>query len=301
MNAFIRKYLTYLAEERQYSSHTVKAYQNDLHQFSQFLELHFKRRQYNLESIDNVTIRLFLGNLLERGLTKKSIARKLATVRSFFAYLVRQNVARYNPAGSIVTPKLEKRLPVFLDEETMKRILEAPDPSKREGLRDGAVIELLYSTGVRLGELIRLSLEDVDFANCTIKVVGKGSKHRVVPFGRKARNAIRAYLSRRGEFVSQKTLDDDRRALFLSAGGKRIYPKAVYLIVKKYIAKVSEVEKKSPHVIRHTFATHLLSRGADLRAVMELLGHESLSTTQLYTHVTVDRLKKIYQQAHPKA
>ncbi|MFQ5797745.1 MAG: tyrosine recombinase XerC [Bacteroidota bacterium] len=301
MKPLIRKYLTYLAEERQYSSHTVKAYQNDLHQFSKFLHLHFKGSRYHLRSIDNVTIRFFLGDLLDRGLTKKSIARKLAAVRSFFTYLVRQNVARYNPAEIIVTPKLEKRLPVFLDEASMERILEAPDRSTRDGLRDAAVIELLYSTGIRLGELIRLNVEDLDFTNGTIKVLGKGSKHRVVPCGKQACDVLRAYLIRRQEFVSQETPADDRRALFLSAAGKRIYPKAVHLIVKKYIAKVSEVEKKSPHVIRHTFATHLLNRGADLRAVMELLGHESLSTTQLYTHVTVDRLKKIYRQAHPKA
>ncbi|MEE9224768.1 MAG: tyrosine recombinase XerC [Bacteroidota bacterium] len=301
MKPLIRKYLTYLAEERQYSSHTVKAYQNDLHQFSKFLHLHFKGSRYHLRSIDNVTIRFFLGDLLDRGLTKKSIARKLAAVRSFFTYLVRQDVARYNPAEIIVTPKLEKRLPVFLDEASMVRILEAPDRSTRDGLRDAAVIELLYSTGIRLGELIRLNVEDLDFTNGTIKVFGKGSKHRVVPCGKKAYDVLRAYLSRRQEFVSQETPADGRRALFLSVAGKRIYPKAVHLIVKKYIAKVSEVEKKSPHVIRHTFATHLLNRGADLRAVMELLGHESLSTTQLYTHVTVDHLKKIYRQAHPKA
>lgn len=301
MKPLIRKYLAYLAEERQYSSHTVKAYQNDLHQFSKFLQLHFKGSRYHLRSIDNVTIRFFLGDLLDRGLTKKSIARKLAAVRSFFTYLVRQDVARYNPAEIIVTPKLEKRLPVFLDEASMVRILEAPDRSTRDGLRDAAVIELLYSTGIRLGELIRLNVEDLDFTNGTIKVLGKGSKHRVVPCGKKAYDVLRAYLSRRQEFVSQETPADGRQALFLSVAGKRIYPKAVHLIVKKYIAKVSEVEKKSPHVIRHTFATHLLNRGADLRAVMELLGHESLSTTQLYTHVTVDHLKKIYRQAHPKA
>lgn len=304
MKPLIRKYLTYLAEERQYSSHTVTAYQKDLHQFEDFLNLHFEGSPYRVDAIDNVTIRLFLGELLDRGLTKKSIARKLAAVRSFFAYLVRQNLAPYNPADTVVTPKLEKRLPVFLDEASMERVLEAPDRSTREGLRDAALIELLYSTGIRLGELVRLNVEDLDFGNGTVKVLGKGNKHRVVPYGKHASEAIRGYLSQREEFRghrNRRLSADDRRALFLSAGGKRIYPKAVHLIVKKYIARVSEVEKKSPHVIRHTFATHLLNRGADLRAVMELLGHESLSTTQLYTHVTVDRLKKIYRQAHPKA
>ncbi len=301
MKPLIRKYLTYLAKERQYSPHTVTAYQNDLRQFVEFLDLHFSGTQYALGSIDNVTVRLYLGELLDRGLTKKSIVRKLAAVRSFFTYLVRQSIARYNPAATIGTPKLEKRLPLFLDEGSMEKILAAPDRSNRNGIRDAAVMELLYSTGIRLGELLRLSLEDVDFENRTIKVLGKGSKQRVVPFGKKATDALRTYLSKRQEFVNRNTRGDDRLALFLSVGGKRIYAKAVYLIVKRYIGQVSEIEKKSPHIIRHTFATHLLNRGADLRAVMELLGHESLSTTQLYTHVTVDRLKKTYRLAHPKA
>ncbi|MEE9187035.1 MAG: tyrosine recombinase XerC [Bacteroidota bacterium] len=301
MKPLIRKYLTYLAKERQYSPHTVTAYQNDLRQFVEFLDLHFSGTQYALGSIDNVTVRLYLGELLDRGLTKKSIVRKLAAVRSFFTYLVRQSIARYNPAATIGTPKLEKRLPLFLDEGSMEKILAAPDRSNRNGIRDAAVMELLYSTGIRLGELLRLSLEDVDFENRTIKVLGKGSKQRVVPFGKKASEALRTYLNKRQEFVNRNTRGDDRRALFLSVGGKRIYAKAVYLIVKRYIGQVSEIEKKSPHIIRHTFATHLLNRGADLRAVMELLGHESLSTTQLYTHVTVDRLKKTYRLAHPKA
>ncbi|MEE9288943.1 MAG: tyrosine recombinase XerC [Bacteroidota bacterium] len=301
MKPLIRKYLTYLAKERQFSPHTVTAYQNDLRQFVEFLDLHFSGTQYALGSIDNVTVRLYLGELLDRGLTKKSIVRKLAAVRSFFTYLVRQSIARYNPAATIGTPKLEKRLPLFLDEGSMEKILAAPDRSNRNGIRDAAVMELLYSTGIRLGELLRLSLEDVDFENRTIKVLGKGSKQRVVPFGKKASEALRTYLNKRQEFVNRNTRGDDRRALFLSVGGKRIYAKAVYLIVKRYIGQVSEIEKKSPHIIRHTFATHLLNRGADLRAVMELLGHESLSTTQLYTHVTVDRLKKTYRLAHPKA
>lgn len=301
MKPLIRKYLTYLAKERQYSPHTVTAYQNDLRQFLEFLDLHFSGTQYALESIDNVTVRLYLGELLDRGLTKKSIVRKLAAVRSFFTYLVRQSIARYNPAASIGTPKLGKRLPLFLDEGSMEKILAAPDRSNRNGIRDAAVMELLYSTGIRLGELLRLNLEDVDFENRTIKVLGKGSKQRVVPFGKKASDALRTFLNKRQEFINRNTRGEDRRALFLSVGGKRIYAKAVHLIVKRYIGQVSEIEKKSPHIIRHTFATHLLNRGADLRAVMELLGHESLSTTQLYTHVTVDRLKKTYRLAHPKA
>ena len=179
--------------------------------------------------------------------------------------------------------------------------MSLPEISTVTGMRDRAVLELLYGTGIRVSELVHLDLDDLDLRNGTIKVLGKGSKHRIVPVGSKAREALQAYIPSRARLLSGQTSDDDRRAIFLSPHGRRIYPKSVYLIVRKYIGAVSELAKKSPHVLRHTFATHLLNRGADLRAVKELLGHESLSTTQLYTHVTVDRLKRIYKQAHPKA
>ena len=176
-----------------------------------------------------------------------------------------------------------------------------PDKSSAQGLRDAALLELLYSTGMRVSELVGLNVNNIDWSNSTVKVLGKGAKERIIPFGKPARIVLKQYLERRNEFLSSATQSRDQQAVFFSARGRRIYPAAVYLIVVKYISKVAELEKKSPHVLRHTFATHLLNRGADIRAVKDLLGHENLSTTQIYTHVSVDRLKRVYEQAHPKA
>lgn len=179
--------------------------------------------------------------------------------------------------------------------------MEAPDGTTPEGLRDRALLELLYGTGIRLSELVQLELADVDFYNDTLKVLGKGRKHRIVPLGRKAKEALKKYLARRHELLNAPQAGGDEGGIFISVRGSRMTSRTVYRVVHRWIGTVSEIEKRSPHVLRHTFATHLLNRGADLRAVKELLGHESLSTTQLYTHVTVDRLKRIYKQAHPKA
>ena len=301
MIEYIKKYLYYLSSERNYSSHTVSAYEGDLNQFYEFLKRHFSGMPFKVANIDQVTIRLFLGDLLEDGRSKSSVARKLVVVRSFLKYLVKLNVIKHNAGLNVVSPRLPKKLPYFLDEASVERMMAIPDCSVMEGLRDRAILELLYSTGIRLAELIQLNLDQVDFINDTIKIFGKGRKHRIVPIGRKAREAIKQYLKERDKQLYVITKEEDRKALFLSARGKRMYPKGVFRIVNKYISTVSEIEKKSPHVLRHTFATHLLNRGADLRAVKELLGHESLSTTQLYTHVTVNRLKRIYNQAHPRA
>jgi tyrosine recombinase XerC len=301
MIEYIKKYLYYLSSERNYSPHTVSAYEGDLNQFYEFLKRHFSGMPFKVANIDQVTIRLFLGDLLEDGRSKSSVARKLVAVRSFLKYLVKLNVIKHNAGLNVVSPRLPKKLPYFLDEASVERMMAIPDCSVMEGLRDRAILELLYSTGIRLAELIQLNLDQVDFMNDTIKIFGKGRKHRIVPIGRKAREAIKQYLKERDKKLYVIIKEEDRKALFLSARGKRMYPKGIFRIVNKYISAVSEIEKKSPHVLRHTFATHLLNRGADLRAVKELLGHESLSTTQLYTHVTVNRLKRIYNQAHPKA
>jgi len=301
MTNHVSTYLDYLSRERNYSSHTLAAYSEDLRQFTEFLKRHFAGDSWSLKSVDHLTIRLFLGDLLEQGMGKRSVARKLAAIRSWMKFLVRKNVLRTNPALNVVTPKLPKKLPVFLDESSINTMMSLPDVSTPVGSRDRAVLELLYGTGMRLSELIQLDLGDVDFYNETVKVFGKGRKHRIIPLGRKAREAMSEYFRKREELFTDATQPDDRKAIFLSVHGRRIYPKGIYEIVHRSIAAVSEIEKKSPHVLRHTFATHLLNRGADLRAVKELLGHESLSTTQLYTHVTVDRLKRIYHQAHPKA
>ena len=297
----IKSFLEYMRSERNLSPNTVAAYNDDLNQFNEFLVKHFSAFSVDIAEVDQVTIRLFLGELLEQGKSKRSVARKLAAVRSFMKYLVKHRVIKYNPGINIVTPKLPKKLPVFLDESSVNRMMTLQDCTTIRGLRDRAILELLYGTGIRLNELIQLDITDIDFNNNTVKVFGKGRKHRIVPLGRKAKEAIRGYLTAREREQAGAVLNEDGRAAFLSTRGKRMYPKGVYLVVNKHIGAVSELEKKSPHVLRHTFATHMLNRGADLRAVKELLGHESLSTTQLYTHVTVSRLKRIYDQAHPKA
>ena len=315
MQAHVRTFLLYLERERNYSPNTVASYEDDLRQFSGFLERHFSAQLIDLRAVDHVTVRLFLGELLDQKFSKRSIARKLACVRSFFKYLTRTGVVETNPTGLVVSPKLEKRLPQFLDEQTVGRLMDQPDRKTPEGLRDAAILELLYSTGIRLSELLHLQLPHVDFSNCTIKVTGKGSKERIIPFGSHAKRALKLYLAVRDEFVNanrghqsanraakhRARRGSDSQAVFLTVTGKDMNPKGVNLLMNRYIARVSEIEKKSPHVLRHTFATHLLNRGADLQAVRELLGHESLSTTQVYTHVSVDRLIKIYAQAHPKA
>jgi integrase/recombinase XerC len=297
----IKAFLEYLKFEKNYSPNTILSYEDDLLQIDRFFSKHFNTDNYSLNEVDNVTIRLFLGDLIENGLAKKSVVRKLAAVRSFYKYLLRHKLVSNNPTLNIVTPKVPKKLPSFLDEASMAKMMEIPDTTGIEGLRDKALLEILYSTGIRMNELIQLSLNNIDWANETIKVIGKGNKTRIIPFGREAKGALKKYIEQRQELFSSKTKTDFKKYVFLSNRGLQLYPKGVYNIVNYYINIVSDVEKKSPHVIRHTFATHLLNRGADLRAVKELLGHESLSTTQIYTHVTADRLKRIYEQAHPKA
>lgn len=294
MHNHVRSFLEYLDAERGYSSHTISAYQNDLTQFVEFLK---GQRILSFDRVTKNTLRLFLVHSLQAGLSKKSIARRVASIRSLFKFLHRRRIIHTNPTLTLLSPKVERRLPVFLDERTMKHAVEAPDPTQPTGKRNAAILELLYSTGIRLSELIGLRISDVDFGRKTLKVQGKGNKQRIVPLGSAALQALQKYLDER------KGLDvlKNDEPLFVTTKGTKLYPVAVNRIVRKYLEQVTEVEKKSPHVIRHSFATHLLNRGADLAAVRELLGHESLSTTQIYTHVSTERVKKVYRQAHPKA
>ena len=294
MQETARSFLAYLAETRNYAANTVGSYEDDLNDFDRFLARHFEK-PFALSQIDRMTIRLFLGELLEQGFTRRSVARKLACIKSLLKYLHRSGVIQANPAEHISTPKLERRIPETIDERTVSALMAQPDTRTMEGLRDRGILELFYSTGVRLSELISLRLRDIDSVAETVRVKGKGSKERIVPVGRKATEAIRKYLDARGNIRAADSL------VFLSIRGKPMSPKGVNVIVNRYLSRVCEIQKKSPHVLRHSFATHLLNRGADLRAVKELLGHSSLSTTQIYTHVSVEHLKKVYAQAHPKA
>ena len=254
----------------------------------------------SFDKVHKESLRAFIGSLLDEGFSQRSIARKIASMRSFFKYLRRQKIIDGNPALVLITPKVGKRLPSFLDEESVRRLLLLPDRSTTNGRRDAAILELFYSTGIRLSELINLNVGDLKQEEGLIKVRGKGRKERIVPIGRKASKAIDDYL-KEGKGLSTKAIELDEHPLFMIKAGRRMYPQAVGRMVRKYIGAVSEIEKKSPHVLRHSFATHLLNHGADLRAVKELLGHESLSTTQVYTHVSSARMKKVYEDAHPKA
>ena len=295
-----QQFLLYLRSEKYYSSNTTEAYERDLLQFETFLKLYFETENISLEQIDSVTIRHFLGYLLENHYEKKSIVRKLASVRSLFSFLVKKNLYAQNPAKNISNPKLEKHLPEFLTETSAEQLMELPDTTTVFGLRDAAILELLYSSGVRRAEILQLNIDDVDFHSNTVKVFGKGSKPRIVPFGVKAKKKLETYLVQRQKLFPVQTTKDHSQAFFLSDKGIRFQPWSLTRLVESYIKQVSDVAKKTPHVLRHTFATHLLNRGADIRSVKEMLGHESLSTTQIYTHVSSERLKKVYSQAHPR-
>ena len=296
--AHVRSFLEFLESGKNYSSHTIESYNADLLRFAEFAAGNNARYP---EAISKDHLRSFIAHLFDQGYSRKSIARKIASLRSLFKYLKRKHLVESNPAANLATPKLDRKLPAFLDETSMQHILDLPDRSTTEGMRDAAVLEIFYSTGIRLSELINLNVDDIDHQGEVIKVTGKGRKQRIVPVGRKALKAVDEYLESEDRLSGAVARNARNRAVFLARNGKRIYPQMVGSIVKKYISKVSELEKISPHLLRHTFATHLLNRGADLKAVKDLLGHESLSTTQIYTHVTTERLRKVYHQSHPKA
>ena len=287
MNRYLAKFISYLDVEKNASKHTILNYTLDLEEFLKFID------KASIESVDYLLLRRFLAYLREKKLGSRSIARKLSSIRSFFKFLQREGLLKNNPAASILSPKLEKTLPKFLTEDEMVSFVESPEVEKKLGKRNRAILELLYTSGMRVSELTALSINDVDLIGGVAKAAGKGKKERMVPLGNKAINALNDYLESRKE---------KSNALFLNKNGTRLTSRGVYDVTQKYIKLLGGGTKHiSPHVLRHSFATHLLNRGADLRSVQELLGHANLSTTQLYTHVTTDRLKKVYDKAHPRA
>lgn len=291
-------FLQYIEHQRRYSEYTVDAYRRDVSQFIEFLESLKTPDKVSPQRVDAKHIREFLGHLYMHGLEKRSIARKLSSLKAFFRYLVRNGVILSNPASSVTAPKLDKKLPVVLDMQQAEKLMELPPNDTFEGIRDRAILELLYGCGIRLGELLGLKISMLNLQGNQLRVLGKRSKERIVPFGNAARSALLSYLHQR-ENVVKKFEDPDQ--VFVTPKGNVLYPSAVRRMVKKYMEQLSEQEHLSPHVLRHTFATHLLDRGANLMAVKELLGHESLSTTQIYTHVSMERLKQVYRRAHPRA
>ena len=290
LDRYVHKFIKYLEIEKNYSDHTVTNYKIDLKDFSESI------KDKPIEQITHMDVRLFMARMKERNFSKRSVARKMACIRSFFKFLYREGYIKANPSASLLTPKIDKKLPLFLNPGDVVKLLESPDPSDGMGLRDRAILETLYSTGVRVSELVGLNKEDIDFISGVLKVYGKGKKERLVPIGDKALRIIRAYFEKIG--VSEI---NEKKPVFLNKSKRRVSDRAVRRIVDKYIRKASLNENISPHSLRHSFATHMLDRGADLRSVQELLGHANLSTTQIYTHVTTDRLKAIYDKVHPRA
>ncbi|MCD6116322.1 tyrosine recombinase XerC [bacterium] len=292
----LKDFCDYLKFTKGYSDNTIDAYTRDVKQFFEFLK-DITGHTLNINSIEKEDIRFFLGHLVEHGVDKKSVARKLASIRGFFKYLGQRELIAADPAQSVRPPKTEKKLPDFLQEEEIAKAIEQIPQENPSGARDRAILELFYGTGMRLSELAGLNVFDIDDIGTSVKVTGKGNKERVVPLGARALESLGVYLKQRYRFNPK----NNSQALFLNKSGKRISKRSIQMIVKKWLEKVSEKKKLSPHVIRHTFATHLLDHGADLESVKELLGHVNLSTTQIYTHLTTERLKKVYRQAHPRA
>lgn len=301
METLIEQFLEHLRYERNVSEHTLRNYSSDLEQFVHFLNPDGKQSPA-VSQIDHLTIREWMASLHSEQKRKSSIARKLAALRTFFQFLVREGLLELNPAKLVSTPKLEKKLPKHLSVEEAIRFIESPDPETDLGKRDRAMLELMYATGVRVAELTTLNIADIDFRNKLIRVTGKRRKQRIVPFGDPAGEAIRSYLAVRDKFLFNAPVSRrDDEALFLNYQGTRITTRSVGRMVDKYIRICAGMHNISPHALRHSFATHLLDSGADLRDIQELLGHACLSSTQVYTHVSMEKLIEIYDKAHPKA
>ncbi|MFH1487528.1 MAG: tyrosine recombinase XerC [Pseudomonadota bacterium] len=300
----IETFLKQLKSQRGYSDHTVRNYRIDLRQFLTFLievegEAGQKEGAPDLGSVDYKVIRAFLGHLYGT-YKKKTIARKLSAVRSFFHFMEKRGEVNSNPSADISTPKQEKTIPVYLAVDEMFRLLEGPDREKPLGLRDLAIMEMLYSCGVRVSELAGTDVSSIDFDQRLVRVLGKGNKERIIPVGRKALKAVRDYLDATLSLRKKRTAEFQRGPLFINFLGGRLSTRSIHKIIKKYGRECGIMRDISPHSLRHTFATHLLDGGADLRAVQELLGHVSLSTTQKYTHVSLDKIMEVYDKAHPR-
>ncbi len=297
MQEIYDRYIQYLEAEKNASPYTVRNYRDDLLDFLYFLKKK-KVDPLNETKVDRHVLRDYLSELMERGTAKSSIARKLSAIRSFYRYLVREKIIPKNPIELLSSPKLDKRLPSFLTIEEVERLLSAPDPSTPLGQRDRALLELLYASGLRVSELVGLTPEQVDLESNEIRVLGKGSKERVVLMGEPAATALKSYL----EYGRPELLGKKRsQALFLNRYGQRLPARSVQRLLENYAKKAGIGKRVHPHLLRHTFATHMLDGGADLRVVQELLGHARLTSTQIYTHVTKRQARKVYLAAHPLA
>lgn len=291
MKKILKKFLAYLEYQKNYSYHTLRAYETDITQFISFLK---NRRIRSFREVKYRDFLDFISHLKEKGIyTEKSISRKVASIKAFFKFLASRRFISNNPALLLYTPKVPEKLPSFLSEEEVVKIIETPKGRSWQVLRDRAILELLYSTGIRVGELISLTMKDINLLEENVKVKGKGKKERIVPVGGPAMKALTEYIEAKPQGKTEK--------IFLNRYSKALTERSVERLVDKYTKRAGVVKKVTPHTFRHSFATHMLERGADLRTVQELLGHERITTTQIYTHLTLEKLREFYNKAHPRA
>lgn len=295
MEGYVERFLRYLELERNYSPNTLRGYRSDLEGFERYI------RESGVESLldaDHLTIRGYLAKLQLDGLSRATVQRKLASLKTFYRFLHRMGFLEINPTATVSSPKVERRLPEFLTVEEVDRLLSAPRGDRPIEIRDKAMLELIYSTGIRISELLAIDLWDIDLTEMVVRVKGKGRKERIVPFGEVAKEALERYLEVRDDLAPGGSNDS---ALFLSDWGRRMTPRNFRERLRIYAERAGIKKRISPHILRHSFATHMLEAGADLRVVQEMLGHSNLSTTQIYTHVTAERLKQVYGKFHPRA
>ena len=298
LSDILKEFLIYISKERNYSHHTLKAYERDLVKFAKFLELYHSKSLIDLKQVDRGIIRQFMGKEFDEGLSSKTVARRLASIKSFFNYLIQIELIVDSPASHIKSPKVEKNIPKFIHVNKIKYLMEIPDKNSLIGKRDIAILELFYATGMRLSELVSLNIGSVNSNDNLVRVLGKGNKERIIPFGNKAKDALEIYLKDRGlSWISNQDVP-----LFSTKNNKRISVRTVQIRMNKYLSQVLGTQKgASPHVLRHTFGTHLLDNDADIRSIQELLGHSSISSTQIYTKVNPKKIKQVYDKAHPHA
>ena len=283
------KFLKYIEYEKRYSPLTVTAYKGDLNQFHTFLSKEYDIT--DLKTVNHQIIRSWIVNLIEQGISNRSVNRKITTLKSFYKFCMRDKSVSENPMLKILSPKTSKKLPVYVEQTSMNELLDQVDFDEKHGARDKLILSLFYSTGIRLSELINIKRSDIDLIEKNLKVLGKGNKERILPLPEPLLDELAEYMD----------TTQNNSWLFCTDAGKKMYSKLVYRLVNSYLAKVTTITKKSPHVLRHTFATHMLNNGADLNAIKEFLGHANLSATQIYTHNSITKLSNIYKQAHPKA
>lgn len=292
----IQTFLSYLTFQKRYSQHTIISYRNDLTGFFDFVEIQFGNTA--LVDIKSSYIRSWLAGLKEKGMESRSLNRKISTLKSFFKYQLKQGVILTSPTATIISPKIKKRLPQYVTEKDINTLFNYVEfPDNWDGKTHNLLLQLFYNTGMRQAELVNLKESQVDQSNSNIKVLGKGNKERVLPVSKELMDLIQEYLKNKRVILTQF----DSEVLLINSKGKKLNPRYVYSIVNRYLSAITTIDKKSPHVLRHTFATHLMNNGADLNAVKELLGHSSLAATQIYTHNTIEKLKDVYKKAHPKA